>query len=160
MIFDMLDPRMWIAAAAASAIVAAGSYGKGRIDGAAKVQVRWDHERAVQLEAARVATAKNAGTQIEWSHNAVEAQLQKARDEAATADLRTRLAATERRLRDYAAAGRGGVPAPTSSACDSSLAATRRDLAECGAERLSVAAELAGREAEIAELVTAWPTQP
>ncbi len=157
MILDWLSPKTWLAGIGAAALVGVSAYGLGRVHGGDKVRAKWDQAKAEQAAVALKATKDNAAKQVRWIDNTLTAANERKTNEASTADMRARLAATERRLRDYAAVSRSGVPEAASDACGQALATTRRDLAACGAGFAALGAELVGREDDARELVEAWP---
>ncbi len=164
MIFDWLNPKAWLAGLGAAALVGVSSYGLGRVHGADRVRAKWNEAKVEQSAVALKATKDAAAKQVRWIDNTLIAANERTTHEAATADLRARLTAAERRLRDHAAARGGGVPAPAADACGQALAAARRDAEECrsevatlGADDAAVARERESRYDELRELMRAWP---
>ncbi len=159
MIFDIFSIKAWMTGIGVAAVVAAGSYTWGRIDGGAKVRAKWDAEKGAQIAAAAVASAERGRTQARWSDNAIDAANQRKTDDQTLVSLRARVAAAERRLRDAAGTGGGGMPEAAPDACGQAVADARRDLAQCGSRLAELGADAEERVAELRELTATWPVQ-
>jgi len=156
-ILDWLSPKTWLAGIGAAALVGVSAYGLGRVHGGDKVRAKWDQAKAEQAAVALKATKDNAAKQVRWIDNTLTAANERKTNEATTADLRARLAATERRLRDASTANGGRVPEAAADSCNQDLAEARRNLATCGASLAGFGLELVEREDDARELTEAWP---
>lgn len=157
--FPNLIPDPWRLAARVFMvfIVLLGAYAAGRSDGAARVEARWEADKALQAE--KVARAERVAREREFLNNE---RIRKAESDAETRQNQSRLLAadldtTQQRLRVALNTIRRGLPGQSGAANGDTADAALAVFGECAAEvgRLAEAAD--GHASDVRTLTEAWP---